>query len=156
MTAPAPRRAALRPTELVALYDAGCSVCRQARRWVESHRQLVPVRFVAAGSNDARRRFPQLDVGSTLAEITVVTDAGAVLRGDRAWTAILWALADTRPRALRLARGRGTWRLRGAMGATDLVRRLTGRPTSAPPASIGNHWPPPRIAPSAPCESCTG
>ena len=154
MSASTPRRP-LRPTELFVLYDADCSVCRQARRWVESHRQLVPVRFVPAGSDAARRRFPRLDVGSTLAEITVVTDDGAVLRGDRAWTAVLWATARTRPLALRLAAGRGRRRLRGAMRATDVVRRLSHTGTGRPSAPTGRPWPPPQVTSTAGCENRT-
>ncbi len=64
-TREAPSRAPLRPTGLTVLYDAQCPVCRKARRWTERHRQLVPIRFVAAGSDLARYRFPELDVGST-------------------------------------------------------------------------------------------
>ena len=164
-------RTSIRPNELTVLYDQNCPVCRQARRWVESNRQLVPVRFVPAGSDEARRRFPRLDVGSTLAEVTVVADDGAVLRGDRAWTAVLWAVARTRALAVGLARGRGRWRLRGVMGATDAVRRLTGTTDStgsrsavvAPPPQppppfarpLVHQPPPPRVSPPASgCVAC--
>lgn len=156
----------LRPTGLTVLYDADCPVCRQARRWVERHRQLVPVHFVPAGSPAAQHRFPTLDVGSTLAEITVVTDTGAVLRGDRAWTAVLWAVAATRSLAIRLAAGRGTWRLRGAMSATDAIRRRAHRAPcpgrTTPPT--GQAWPPPATtvgaagavgAANGRCDGCT-
>jgi predicted DCC family thiol-disulfide oxidoreductase YuxK len=86
------------------LYDADCSLCRAARRWLEGRAQLVPLRFVAAGSTEARRRFPGLDHGATLRDITVVADTGDVYVGDGAWLACLWALVDYRALADRLAR----------------------------------------------------
>ena len=115
----------LRPSGLTVLYDARCPVCRKARTWVERQRQLVPVRFVAAGSPLATARFPELDVASTLADVTVITDQGAVLRGDRAWVAVLWAVARTRRIAVEIARGRRRRTFRRIKGATETVRRLT-------------------------------
>lgn len=146
----------LTPRSLTVLYDAHCPVCRRARRWVESHRQLVPVRFVPAGSELARRRFPDLDVGSTLVDVTVVTDEGAVLRGDRAWIAVLWAVARTRAFAFDLARGRGTSRLRSIKGATELVRRLSSSQRDpGVPIADPRTWPPPqRTAHDSVCVSC--
>lgn len=121
------------------LYDANCPVCRKARRWVERHRHLVSIRFVAAGSSLAQRRFPQLDVGSTLVDVTVVTDEGAVLRGDRAWVAVLWAVSRTRPMANKLANGDGRWMFRSVKGATEAIRRLAAGQSEA----NGDGWPPP-------------
>lgn len=134
----------LRPRSMTVLYDANCIVCRRARRWVERNDQVVPVEFVATGSRSAADRFPRLDVASTLADVTVITDQGAVLRGDRAWIAVLWAVARTRPYANRLAHGHGRRRFRTVKGATEAIRRLSagqpddvGRPTGAAA------WPPP-------------
>jgi predicted DCC family thiol-disulfide oxidoreductase YuxK len=141
----------LRPTGLTVLYDAHCPVCRRARRWVERHRLLLPVRFVPAGSELARQRFPELDVGSTLADVTVITDQGAVLRGDRAWVAVLWSVAITRTFAIRLTQGRGTRRLRSVKGATEAIRRYAGTErdpgidTTRNPADART-WPPPHAA----------
>ncbi|GAB3073120.1 thiol-disulfide oxidoreductase DCC family protein [Micromonospora schwarzwaldensis] len=86
------------------LYDAGCPLCRSARRWLASRDHLVPLDFVAAGSAQARRRFPGLDHDATLQDLTVVADTGAVWTGDGAWFACLWALAGHRATAERLAR----------------------------------------------------
>lgn len=118
-------RTVLRPTGVTVLYDADCPVCRRARRWVERHRQLVPVRFVPAGSRAATSRFPHLDVGGTLVDVTVVTDEGAVLRGDRAWITVLWAVARTRTTAVHLARGRNRRIFGHVKGATETIRRLS-------------------------------
>jgi predicted DCC family thiol-disulfide oxidoreductase YuxK len=88
---------------MTVLYDAGCRLCRTARRWLESREQLVPLEFVAAGSSVARCRFPQLNPAATLRDLTVVTDGGLVYTGDGAWLVVLWALARYRSSAERLA-----------------------------------------------------
>lgn len=96
--------AALPPVRrLTVLYDERCGFCRWARRWLDGQRQLVPLAFVPAGSDAARRRFPQLAHDRTLLEVTAVGDAGQTFIGDRAWIACMWALADYRELALRLA-----------------------------------------------------
>lgn len=63
----------------------------------------MPLEFVAAGSAEARRRFPTLDHADTLRRITVVADDGAVYREAKAWTMCLWALRDHRGMATFLA-----------------------------------------------------
>jgi predicted DCC family thiol-disulfide oxidoreductase YuxK len=93
-------------TRLTVLYDAGCGLCRTARSWLGSRPQLVPLEFVAAGSAEARRRYPALDPQETLANITVVADDGGVYVGDAAWLICLWALDGYRGLAARLARPR--------------------------------------------------
>lgn len=143
--------APLQPAGMTVLYDAHCPVCRRARRWVERHRLLLPVRFVPAGSELARRRFPELDVGSTLVDVTVITDEGAVLRGDRAWVAVLWAVATTRPFAIRLTQGRGTRRFRSVKGATEAIRQFAGTQRDPGFGTVVNPadprtWPPPQMA----------
>ena len=144
-----------RPTGLTVLYDADCSVCRRARRWVERQRQVVPVRFVPAGSLQAATRFPGLDVGRTLEEITVVTDEGDVVRGDDAWIAVLWALARTRRQAIGLAHGRGRWRLSTATTAADAIRRRSaGQSDHRPPTSDPAAWPPPTRSGRSACATC--
>lgn len=103
MTVPTPRQAAHPVRGLTVLYDPNCRLCRAVRDWLGRQRQLVPLAFVAAGSPDARERFPGLDHAATLAEITVVGDRGQVFAGDAAWIACLWALAKHRRLAHRLA-----------------------------------------------------
>jgi predicted DCC family thiol-disulfide oxidoreductase YuxK len=90
-------------TGLTVLYDAGCGLCRAARRWLATREQLVPLRFLPAGSAQARDRFPDLDHRASLREITVVADTGQVWSGDSAWLACLWALTSYRGLAHRLA-----------------------------------------------------
>ncbi len=91
------------PGRLTVLYDGGCPLCRAARRWLAGRAQLVPLEFVAAGSVEAKRRYPRLDHARTLSDVTVVADTGAVYEGDAAWLVCLWALDGYRGLALRLA-----------------------------------------------------
>lgn len=88
---------------LTVLYDAGCPLCSAFRTRLEAEPQLVPLRFVPAASEEARRLFPALDHERTLQEITVVGDDGAVWTHERAWVTCLWATARFRPLAERLA-----------------------------------------------------
>ncbi|MDG5803252.1 DCC1-like thiol-disulfide oxidoreductase family protein [Streptomyces ossamyceticus] len=100
---------------LTVLYDARCTLCVFVREWLGRQRQLVPLDFVPAGSDEARRRFPALDHRATLAEITVVGDAGQVYRGSAAWVVCLWALREQRPLAHRLSTPAGARLARGAV-----------------------------------------
>jgi predicted DCC family thiol-disulfide oxidoreductase YuxK len=139
----------LRPRELTVLYDSGCPVCRRARRWASSRPQLVPLRFVAAGSPEAARRFPDLNAARTLAEITVVTDSGAVLTGEKAWIAVLWALAPTRRAAIAIAAGRRRFAFHALKDATETMRRLSGAVPATGPALSPPQLPPPFV-----CAGC--
>jgi predicted DCC family thiol-disulfide oxidoreductase YuxK len=87
---------------LTVLYDARCGLCSTTRRWLERQRQLVALEFVAAGSPDARRRFPTL--AAEIEELIVVSDEGGVYRGPHAWIICLWALDEYRDWSFRLAR----------------------------------------------------
>jgi len=107
------------------LYDAGCPVCRAAHRWLAGRAQLVPLHFVPAGSAEARQRFPGLDHAATLRDLTVVADTGAVYVGDGAWLACLWALADYRGMADRLATPALLPAARRFIAAAAAVRRQT-------------------------------
>jgi hypothetical protein len=58
----------------------------------------VRLQFLASGSSEARRRFPQLPAG----ELAVVADTREVWLGNHAWIVCLWALRDYRDLAVRL------------------------------------------------------
>jgi predicted DCC family thiol-disulfide oxidoreductase YuxK len=100
---------------LTVLYDADCSLCTFLRDWLVRQSQLVPLQLIPAGSDEARRRYPGLDHRATLAEITVVGDAGQVYRGAAAWVVTLWALREHRPLAHRLSTPSGAKLAKGAM-----------------------------------------
>jgi predicted DCC family thiol-disulfide oxidoreductase YuxK len=117
-----------RVTALTVLYDADCPICRTARRWLAGRGQQVPLTFVAAGSATARQLFPGLDHARTLKDLTVVADTGAAYLGDAAWLACLWALADYRGLAERLARPDLLPTARRIIGTAAAVRERTRRP----------------------------
>ncbi|GHH12914.1 thiol-disulfide oxidoreductase DCC family protein [Streptomyces lanatus] len=100
---------------LTVLYDAQCSLCTFLRDWLVKQPQLVPLEMVPAGSEEARRRYPGLDHGATLDEITVVGDAGQVYRGSAAWIVTLWALREHRGLAHRLSTPAGALVAKGAV-----------------------------------------
>ena len=88
---------------LTVLYDARCNLCRRIRSWLESQPAYMELTFVAAGSAEARHRFPQLDHAGTTQEITVISDEGGVYTGANAWLICLWALQKYRAWSLRLS-----------------------------------------------------
>ena len=88
---------------LTVLYDARCNLCRGIRSWLETQPAYVELEFVPAGSQEARRRFPELDHAVTMEEMTVISDEGAVYVEANAWVMCLWALRDYRAWSLRLS-----------------------------------------------------
>ncbi|WP_415952506.1 thiol-disulfide oxidoreductase DCC family protein [Streptomyces sp. KLOTTS4A1] len=114
---------------LTVLYDAECPLCTWVRDWLMRQRRLVPLELVPAGSQEARRRFPGIDHGPTLDEITVVADGGQVYRGPAAWVVCLWALAEHRPLAHRMATPSGARFARAAVLAAAKYRQGQ-RPTA--------------------------
>jgi predicted DCC family thiol-disulfide oxidoreductase YuxK len=87
-----------RITTITIVYDAACGLCTRTKDWIRQQAPLVRLEFVAAGSSEARRRFPQLPPG----ELAVVADTGEVWLGNHAWIVCLWALRSYRDLALRL------------------------------------------------------
>ena len=114
---------------LTVLYDAECSLCGFLRDWLVRQPQLVPLEMVAAGSEEARRRFPGLDHRASLEEITVVGDSGQVYRDAAAWIVTLWALREHRALAHRLSTPAGARLAKGAVLAAAKWRggRQSGR-----------------------------
>jgi predicted DCC family thiol-disulfide oxidoreductase YuxK len=88
---------------LTILYDTRCNLCAYVRSWLETQPSYLELAFLAAGSPEARLRFPQLDHAATLDELTVVSDEGAVYTGANAWVMCLWALQGYRAWAIRLS-----------------------------------------------------
>jgi len=113
---------------LLVLYDAGCPLCRAARRWLASRAQLVPLHFLPAGSPEARRLLPGLDHDATRRDVTVVADTGEVYVGDAAWLACLWALVNYRDMAGRLAQPHLLPMARTMIAAAAAVRERTRDP----------------------------
>ena len=107
---------------LVALYDDRCPLCRRLKAWLAARSTLVPIEFVAAGSPEARRRFPGLDHVRTTRVLTVVTSDGAFYEGERAWLVCGWALPGWRPLTERLGSGAGLRLVRLATRIVDGYR----------------------------------
>ncbi|MFG1842203.1 thiol-disulfide oxidoreductase DCC family protein [Micromonospora sp. NPDC049175] len=121
------------------LFDAACPLCRAARRWLTSRAQLVPLEFVPAGSAEARWRFPGLDHDATLRDLTVIADTGEVYTGDGAWFACLWALADHRSMAERLARPHLLPLARQAVAAASAIRERVRDPSDEPTNDLAGY-----------------
>lgn len=80
--------------ELIVLYDESCPLCLRCRDWLSEQRAIVPLRFVASGSEEARTRYRGIPwLGR---ELVVVSDEGDVWAGPAAFIVCLWALEDWR------------------------------------------------------------
>jgi predicted DCC family thiol-disulfide oxidoreductase YuxK len=88
---------------LTILYDANCVICRRIKEWLLTQSKYVDLDFIAACSEDARARYPQLDHAATLKELTVVSDEGNYYCGAKGWLMCLWALRDYRGWAVRFS-----------------------------------------------------
>jgi len=111
-----------RDRSLTVLYDERCPLCRRLKAWLAGQATLVPIRFVAAGGDTARRRFPELDHERTTTVLTVVTERGEVYEGERAWLVCGWALPGWQPLAERLSGRRGRRAAAIAARAVDAYR----------------------------------
>jgi predicted DCC family thiol-disulfide oxidoreductase YuxK len=135
---------------LTVLYDAHCGLCRWCRDRLSGAAQLTRLRFVAAGSHDARARFPGLDHEASMASLTVVGDRGQVYRGLKAWTMVLWALEDGREWAIWFTTPLGRPVLRMGVALVEALR-ITTACDGACSAGRG-HAPPAERVPWPPVE----
>lgn len=87
---------------LYVLYDDRCGLCRTMKNWAKYQPAFVPLVFLAAGSDRARKMFPGLGGSGAPEELIAVSDEGHVYRNDGAWIMCLYALVETREWALRL------------------------------------------------------
>ncbi len=81
------------------VYDPNCGLCSMVKAWILDQAALLHIHMVAAGSEEAVRRFPQLPYG----ELAVIGNTGDVWLGNRAWIICLWALRDYRDWSIRLS-----------------------------------------------------
>lgn len=88
---------------LTVLYDPECGLCRRAHEWLADQSKEVEMAFVACASDEARKRFPQLNHDLTKKDLTVIGDDGAVYFGPKAWLMVLWSLTRYREWSYRLA-----------------------------------------------------
>jgi predicted DCC family thiol-disulfide oxidoreductase YuxK len=137
--APAPpiatRRAADGPHAITVVYDEQCELCRRCRRWLAARATHVPVRFIAAGSPEARRRWP--DVEWLGVELVVVGDEGQLWVGPAAFLVCLWATVRYRPWAFRLASPAMAPLARGFVHRVSKERHRFGRTAACPDGTCG-------------------
>jgi predicted DCC family thiol-disulfide oxidoreductase YuxK len=70
---------------LTVLFDPDCPLCRELRNWLSGRRTSIPLELIAAGSDLARLRFPDLDVNRTSSVLTLIDGRGAVFEDEGAW-----------------------------------------------------------------------
>jgi predicted DCC family thiol-disulfide oxidoreductase YuxK len=113
------------------LYDAACGLCTFAKDWITRQSPLVGLEFLAAGSPEAQRAFPQISPG----ELAVVADTGEVWLGNHAWIVCLWALRDycgvafllTSPALSRMSREAFIAVSRNRLALSSMLRLRNGR-----------------------------
>jgi predicted DCC family thiol-disulfide oxidoreductase YuxK len=88
--------------KLYVLYDPKCELCRRLKDWILVQRSWIGLAVLEAGSDKARRLFPELERIAGKDDLAVVSDEGAVYLNDRAWIMVLYAMVEYRDWAARL------------------------------------------------------
>ena len=88
--------------KLYVLYDPKCELCCRLKDWLLEQRSWIAIDLMAAGSEAARRMFPELERITSPNDLAVISDEGAVYLNDRAWVMVLYALDEYRDWAARL------------------------------------------------------
>jgi predicted DCC family thiol-disulfide oxidoreductase YuxK len=88
---------------LTVLYDQDCGLCRRAHEWLAQQSKLVELIFVPCASDEALRKYPDLNHELTKQDLTVIGENGAVFFGPKAWLMVLWALTRYRDWSYRLS-----------------------------------------------------
>lgn len=114
-------------TRIYVLYDSRCGLCSRVRVWMQDQPAYCRIDFLAAGSERAKRLFPDLRSEENPSELVVVTDDGDVYTNDGAWIVCLWALVEYRPWAHRLSRGPMRHLARKAWGVVSSNRAEISR-----------------------------
>ena len=88
--------------KLYVLYDPKCELCCRLKDWLQAQRSWIGLVVVPAGSQSARKMFPELEQIASLNDLAVISDEGGVYLNDRAWIMVLYALEEYRDWAARL------------------------------------------------------
>lgn len=110
--------------KLYVLYDPRCELCRRLKDWLLVQRSWLGLSMVPAGSEKAKKMFPELDQIATCNDLAVVSDEGQVYLNDRAWIMVMYALEEYRDWASRLAHPLLMPLARQAFSALSRNRRL--------------------------------
>ena len=107
---------------VIVLYDERCDLCRRLRDWLGRQRTLNEVEFVAADSEAAHRRFPDLDHARSTRVLTAITSDGRVYEAERAWLLCAWLLPAWRPLAEQASTPLRRFAVRVGGGVFDVYR----------------------------------
>ena len=88
--------------KLYVLYDSKCEICRRLRDWILVQQSWIGIAVLEAGSEKAKRLFPELERIATRDDLAVISDEGAVYLNNRAWIMVLYAMVEYRDWAARL------------------------------------------------------
>lgn len=88
---------------LYLLYDARCELCCRLQHWLQDQEKWLELKLLPAGSEQARKMFPGLEKIASEQDLVAISDEGEVYLNDRAWIMSLYALAEYRQWAWRLA-----------------------------------------------------
>jgi predicted DCC family thiol-disulfide oxidoreductase YuxK len=92
--------------KLYVLYDPKCEICRRLKDWILVQRSWIGIAVLEAGSEKAKRLFPELEQIATQDDLAVIlvqdNDEGAVYLNDHAWIMVLYAMVEYREWAARL------------------------------------------------------
>jgi len=89
--------------KLYVLYDPRCELCNRLKDWLLIQRSWLDLCMVPAGSEQARKMFPELEQIASVNDLAVISDDGQVFLNDRAWIMTMYALEEYREWAKRLA-----------------------------------------------------
>jgi len=89
--------------KLYVLYDPKCELCKRLKDWLLIQRSWLDLCMIPAGSEQARKMFPELEKIASPNDLAVISDDGQVFLNDRAWIMTLYALEEYRDWAKRLA-----------------------------------------------------
>ena len=88
--------------KLYVLYDPQCKICRRLKNWILVQRSWIGLEVLEAGSEKARRLFPELEQIATKDDLAVISDEGEVYLNNHAWIMVLYAMVEYRDWAARL------------------------------------------------------
>ncbi len=118
--------------KIYVLYDPKCELCCRLKDWILVQRSWIGIAVMAAGSDRAKRLFPELDQIASKDDLVVINDEGAVYLNDRAWIMVLYAMVEYRDWAARLTHPLLMPLARQAFAALSKNRHALSRWLSAP------------------------
>lgn len=123
--------------KIYVLYDPKCELCCRLKDWILVQRSWIGIAVMAAGSDRAKRLFPELDQIASKDDLVVINNEGAVYLNDRAWIMVLYAMVEYRDWAARLTHPLLMPLARQAFAALSKNRHALSRWLSSPdPESI--------------------